>query len=41
MKIDRNSTKYNAGIKILYLCEYGSIGVFLICAIRALWLNYS
>ncbi len=30
-----------AGIKILYLCEYGSIGVFLICAIRALWLNYS
>jgi len=29
-----------AGIKILYLCEYGSIGLSLICAIRALWLNY-
>lgn len=30
-----------AGIKILYLCEYGSVGLFLISAIRALWLNYS
>ena len=30
-----------AGIKILYLCEYGSVGLFLIYAIRALWLNYS
>ena len=29
-----------AGIKILYLCEYGSVGLFLIYAIRALWLNY-
>ena len=30
-----------AGIKILYLCEYGSVGLFLTYAIRALWLNYS
>ena len=29
-----------AGIKILYLCEYGSVGLFLIYAIRILWLNY-
>ena len=29
-----------AGIKILYLCEYGSVGLFLIYTIRALWLNY-
>lgn len=29
-----------AGIKILYLCEFGSVGLFLIYTIRALWLNY-
>ena len=29
-----------AGIKILYLCEYDSVGLFLIYAIRVLWLNY-
>lgn len=29
-----------AGIKILYLCEFGSVGLFLIYTIRVLWLNY-
>lgn len=39
-EINKGDNGSQAGIKILYLCEYGSVGLFLTYAIRVLWINY-